>query len=109
MSAVSFSMKSSGSSWRTNSDLSGAASAAKARAVPSGVWSRTELGTRNFSSTPGVFTAMALGEGDRPEHLPYMRAGFVVVAYAPACDVEHHFPEKTIASISTAVPDFRDF
>ena len=28
-----------------------------------------------------LFTGMALGEGDRPEHLPYVRAGFAVVAY----------------------------
>lgn len=28
-----------------------------------------------------LFHGMKLGEGDRPEHLPYVRAGFAVVAY----------------------------
>jgi dipeptidyl aminopeptidase/acylaminoacyl peptidase len=28
-----------------------------------------------------LITGMALGDGDRPEHLPYARAGFAVVAY----------------------------
>ncbi len=28
-----------------------------------------------------LFTGMDLGDGDRPEHLPYARAGFVVVAF----------------------------
>jgi dipeptidyl aminopeptidase/acylaminoacyl peptidase len=28
-----------------------------------------------------LFDGMALGDGDRPEHLPYARAGFAVVAY----------------------------
>jgi dipeptidyl aminopeptidase/acylaminoacyl peptidase len=28
-----------------------------------------------------LFHGMALGEGDRPEHLPYVKAGFAVVAY----------------------------
>ena len=28
-----------------------------------------------------LITGMALGEGDRPEHLPYARAGFAVVAF----------------------------
>jgi dienelactone hydrolase len=29
-----------------------------------------------------MFTGMALGEGDRAEHLPWVRAGFAVVAYS---------------------------
>jgi dienelactone hydrolase/DNA-directed RNA polymerase subunit RPC12/RpoP len=28
-----------------------------------------------------LITGMALGDGDRPEHLPYVRAGFAVLAY----------------------------
>jgi dipeptidyl aminopeptidase/acylaminoacyl peptidase len=28
-----------------------------------------------------LFTGKSLGEGDRPEHLPYVRAGFAVVSY----------------------------
>jgi dienelactone hydrolase len=37
-----------------------------------------------------LFHGMALAEGDRPEHLPYVRAGFPVVAY----DIDGAVPEN---------------
>lgn len=66
-------------------------------AIPSGrpgsagrIWVYTPTGQHAAHSLPCVFitgagafpfTGMDLGDGDRPEHLPYVKAGYAVVAY----------------------------
>lgn len=53
-----------------------------------------------------LFTGKALGEGDRSEHLPYVRAGFAVVAYeldGPVPDT----PEPADAQVVAAFNSFR--
>jgi len=42
-------------------------------------------------------------DGDRPEHLPYVRAGFAVIAY----DIDGAFDPQNSAGIRTAIQDFR--
>ena len=69
---------------------------------------------RSSAKLPCVFIApagspciagMSLGEGDQPEHLPYVRAGFAVVAYS----LDGELPERmTQSAIVKAVRTFRD-
>ncbi len=65
---------------------------------------------------PGVLVApagspllfgMALGEGDRAEHLPYVRAGFGVVAYAISGDVPDSV-KNSDAAVLAGAREFRD-
>ncbi|HZO86870.1 MAG TPA: prolyl oligopeptidase family serine peptidase [Chthonomonadaceae bacterium] len=49
-----------------------------------------------------MFHGMALGEGDRPEHLPYVRAGFAVVAYEIDGNVGDHPDEQEILAAARA-------
>src|SRR5688572_4362057 len=54
-----------------------------------------------------LITGMDLGEGDSPEHLPWARKGFVVVAY----EIDGYVPDMQAASneeIRAAVIKFRD-
>ena len=41
-----------------------------------------------------LITGMDLGEGDRKEHLPYVRAGFAVLSYS----LDGHVPDRKAAS-----------
>lgn len=51
-----------------------------------------------------LLTGMLLGEGDRPEHLPYVRAGFMVVAFDIAGGVG---PDATDNELGAAILEFR--
>ena len=53
-----------------------------------------------------MFHGMTLGEGDKPEHLPWVAAGFAVVSY----DISGPFPEETSDDdkIIQAVTAFRN-
>jgi len=51
-----------------------------------------------------LFHGMGLGDGDRAEHLPYVRAGFAVVAY----EIEGSLPDKpTNGEVRAAMRAFR--
>jgi dienelactone hydrolase len=52
-----------------------------------------------------LFTGNALGEGDRPEHLPYVRAGFAVVAY----ELDGPLPETPEPADAQVVEAFNSF
>lgn len=52
-----------------------------------------------------LITGMSLSEGDRPEHLPYARAGFAVVSFDIAGALESDEPEAFYESIVTFVRD----
>lgn len=49
-----------------------------------------------------LFFGMNLEEGDRKEHLPYVRAGFAVVAYAIAGPCEEEAPEARVLAAARA-------
>lgn len=52
-----------------------------------------------------MYHGMSLGEGDRPEHLPYVKAGFAVVAY----ELEGPLPKNpTDDQALTAIRQFRE-
>lgn len=56
------------------------------------------------AGTP-LFHGMALGEGDRPEHIPYVSAGFAVIAF----DISGALPEKgSSAALPKALKGFAD-
>jgi dienelactone hydrolase len=48
---------------------------------------------------------MGLGEGDQPEHLPYVRAGLAVVAY----EVDGHLPDTEYPSDSAVARAFAEY
>lgn len=52
-----------------------------------------------------LVTGMALGEGDRPEHVPYVEAGYVVFAYALRGALAESSDE---AAMMTALREFRE-
>jgi dipeptidyl aminopeptidase/acylaminoacyl peptidase len=52
-----------------------------------------------------LFLGMALGEGDRPEHYPYARAGFAVTSF----DIDGHVPDLQAASDAAVVKGAREF
>ena len=45
-----------------------------------------------------LFTGMDLGDGDRPEHYPYARAGFAVASF----EIDGHVPNLQKAQASIA-------
>ncbi len=52
-----------------------------------------------------LVTGMALSEGDRPEHVPYVEAGYIVFAYALGGALEESSDE---AAMMTALRTFRE-
>ncbi len=52
-----------------------------------------------------LITGMALSDGDRPEHLPYARAGFVVLAY----ELDGRMPENVKGNLQALVGASRKF
>jgi WD40 repeat protein/dienelactone hydrolase len=69
------------------------------------LWVYTPRGTHSPKSLPCVliaaagstlYSGMALGEGDRPEHVPYAKAGFAVVAFESDGDLGNRdYPTHT--------------
>lgn len=51
-----------------------------------------------------LLTGMDLGDGDRPEHIPYVRTGFAVLAFE--LDGAVHGKPPSIAELDIAVPKF---
>jgi dienelactone hydrolase/DNA-directed RNA polymerase subunit RPC12/RpoP len=52
-----------------------------------------------------LITGMDLGEGDRPEHLPYSRAGFAVIAY----ELDGRMPEEAKGNLQALARASRAF
>ncbi len=72
-------------------------------------------GQHDPSSLPCVFIApagtrlfhgSALGDGDSPEHLPYARAGFAVIAYELSGDVREHDGKMTYGELAGPTRQF---
>jgi dienelactone hydrolase len=60
--------------------------------LPSGEHAPKSLGCILIAGAgSNLITGMDLGEGDRPEHLPYVKAGYAVVAY----ELDGRAPENT--------------
>jgi dipeptidyl aminopeptidase/acylaminoacyl peptidase len=53
------------------------------------------------AGTP-LFHGMALGDGDRPEHLPYVKAGYAVVAYELDGPLRDNAPEREVIAAARA-------
>ena len=75
------------------------------------LWLYLPAGTHAAKSLPCVFvapagsiliTGMTLGDGDRAEHLPYVLAGFAVVAY----ELDGAMVGRTNGAVWAAVPKF---
>jgi len=54
-----------------------------------------------------MFVGMGLGDGDRPEHLPYAKAGFAVIAYELDGAMPQHEGEPTDAEGVRAAAEFQ--
>ncbi len=52
-----------------------------------------------------MFDGASLGDGDRPEHLPYVRAGYAVVAYEVDGDQPEHPTDQQIVDSAQAFKD----
>jgi dipeptidyl aminopeptidase/acylaminoacyl peptidase len=52
-----------------------------------------------------LFVGMEMGEGDRPEHYPYARAGFAVASF----DIDGHVPDLKKAPKSALLKGAREF
>jgi dienelactone hydrolase len=52
-----------------------------------------------------LITGMELGDGDRPEHLPYVRAGLAVLAY----ELDGMMPDRRNANVGNLAPFVRSF
>ncbi|MDB5327938.1 MAG: hypothetical protein JWM57_3507 [Phycisphaerales bacterium] len=75
------------------------------------VWIYLPQGTPAKGSLPVVFiapagsnliTGMGLADGDRQEHLPYVKAGFAVVSY----ELEGAMATRSVAEMRTSLPKF---
>jgi dienelactone hydrolase len=78
------------------------------------LWLYLPEGNRPENSLPCILIAgagtklihgMALGNGDRPEHLPYVRAGFAVLAY----ELDGSLPDPEPTNDAAFAPYIREF
>ena len=79
------------------------------------VWVYLPEGRHRSGSLPCVFIApagstlfsgMSLGDGDRPEHLPWVREGFAVVSYELDGEIPGELEEASNSAIASAARQF---